>query len=1007
MSDPQGNTGQGGPAERPAQSPDWAFFQAVFQSEDRRLARLRKVAGLSPSPQQRIGVALSGGGIRSATFSLGVIQALAQGRRIANIDYLSTVSGGGYIGSWLSACIYRAREAGSRDPVRAVEEKIAPQNVRREADEPGEVRFLRAYSNYLTPRLGLFSGDTLAAVSGLLRNLSLNLALGMLCILFIIASFHVVVTAPAASMKVEDFGLGTLLALFGSFGAMSFSLLLQRHDARTLAEPARENILTCFRAARIVALVFLSLGLVNGSLWIGFNAKSVGWLPILLVPASASVGMLVGAWLAAFIWRRLRPRQEKTGPETEVSRRSWWKYLLIWQLPQHEPELASLLSSIFLFSGSEIKVSRREWWQYPAAVVICSAMTWLLATVGAEALRLSLSNTSNLIHVVALGPAVGVVVLWLMFVLWIGFVGNTYSEFTREWLSRFLGEMSGLAAFWMVTGGLIVYARPVWHWAATNSVSLVRPYLSLSTSGAALAVAFVGLGWLLWRRQRTPHAARPEPETKRTGLMVLCLLLVCVFVFAITVSFQEGMFLAFGRGGLHSTDWFGILKEQIADLEFAAHPINPFGLIDTIDPFGLIDRKYVTPAVVVFAIMVVASVAAFLCIDVNTFSLQNLYRNRLVRCYLGAAHGPARLANPYAGFDPRDDFPLRKLSRQRPYLLVNAALNITQGPDLAWQQRKAAAFVFSPLWSGYWLGSAERSGTGPTQGGRGGYVRTVNYVREFPAFERDPEGILIGTAIATSGAAVSSQMGWASRGPLAFVLTLLNLRLGRWFPNPSPPGPGIIRRLKQFADAFDERAEWKSRERKWKATSPWFGGLWYLNELLGRTNERSSWVYVSDGGHFENLGIYELVRRRCTRILCVDAGADPERTFSDLGNAVQKCRVDFGVDITIDIRPLQTDATGMSETAYVAGTIEYPQTLDEPRCTGELLYLKPSLPRSWDDLPADILAYRSRHREFPHEATINQWFSESQFESYRQLGYVIAQRALADTGLIPQHNVEA
>ena len=115
------------------------------------------------------------------------------------------------------------------------------------------------------------------------------------------------------------------------------------------------------------------------------------------------------------------------------------------------------------------------------------------------------------------------------------------------------------------------------------------------------------------------------------------------------------------------------------------------------------------PAITLFIIIGIVAWCGFLFIHVNTFSLQNLYRNRLVRCYLGAAHGVGRLANPYAGFDPRDDFELKELAEQRPYLLVSAALNITQGQDLAWQQRKAASFLFSPRWCGYWLQSTELS----------------------------------------------------------------------------------------------------------------------------------------------------------------------------------------------------------------------------------------------------------------------------------------------------------
>ena len=164
------------------------------------------------------------------------------------------------------------------------------------------------------------------------------------------------------------------------------------------------------------------------------------------------------------------------------------------------------------------------------------------------------------------------------------------------------------------------------------------------------------------------------------------------------------------------------------------------------------------------------------------------------------------------------------------------------------------------------------------------------------------------------------------------------------------------------------------------------------------TNERSDWIYLSDGGHFENLGIYELVRRRCGRIICVDAGADPRRTFADLGNAVQKCRVDFGVDVKVNTEPLRIGATdGRSESGYAIGTVVYPATQEAEEFEGIFLYIKPSIPTRLDELSADILSYRAKNPEFPHEPTRNQWFSESQFESYRRLGYVIGLNALKET----------
>src|SRR5437868_109828 len=106
-----------------------------------------------------VGLALSGGGIRSATFGLGVLQALKSLGLFERLDYVSTVSGGGYIGGWLQAALARGR---------------GREALEMNGEETREIRFLRAYSNYLTPKLGLFSGDTWAAVGNSLRNLILN-----------------------------------------------------------------------------------------------------------------------------------------------------------------------------------------------------------------------------------------------------------------------------------------------------------------------------------------------------------------------------------------------------------------------------------------------------------------------------------------------------------------------------------------------------------------------------------------------------------------------------------------------------------------------------------------------------------------------------------------------------------------------------------------------------------------------------------------------------------------
>jgi len=123
-----------------------------------------------------IGLAFSGGGIRSATFNLGVIEALAGRQLLRWLDYLSTVSGGGYIGSWLSSWAYHIKRANPQgNHIGEIEKELGPHTSQiGDAPEPGQIRFLRQYSNYLTPRLGVLSGDTLAFVGTYLRNLLLN-----------------------------------------------------------------------------------------------------------------------------------------------------------------------------------------------------------------------------------------------------------------------------------------------------------------------------------------------------------------------------------------------------------------------------------------------------------------------------------------------------------------------------------------------------------------------------------------------------------------------------------------------------------------------------------------------------------------------------------------------------------------------------------------------------------------------------------------------------------------
>jgi hypothetical protein len=183
---------------------------------------------------------------------------------------------------------------------------------------------------------------------------------------------------------------------------------------------------------------------------------------------------------------------------------------------------------------------------------------------------------------------------------------------------------------------------------------------------------------------------------------------------------------------------------------------------------------------------------------------------------------------------------------------------------------------------------------------------------------------------------------------------LFNVRLGWWLGSPGRAG--------------------------YRSNGPRFSLSPALRELAGDTTDRSKWIYLSDGGHFENLGLYEMVRRRCRIIVVSDAGCDPACTFEDLGNAVRKIFIDFGVSIDFErlfIKPRQDPpAPGIR---FALGTIKYPGSNE----LGWLLYIKPTY---LGTERADVRSYASGSREFPHESTTDQWFSESQLEAYRALG---------------------
>jgi hypothetical protein len=346
-------------------------------------------------------------------------------------------------------------------------------------------------------------------------------------------------------------------------------------------------------------------------------------------------------------------------------------------------------------------------------------------------------------------------------------------------------------------------------------------------------------------------------------------------------------------------------------------------------------------------------------INANTFSLHAIYRNRLIRAYLAASckTGDRKDAPPktrkhdlFTGFDPEDNFELHKLSPERPLHVLNGTLNLVKGEELAWQERKGESFTMSRLHCGSW---------------HVGYRPSTEY-------GNDGKGITLGTALAISGAAANPNMGYHSSPIVGFLMTLFNVRLGWWLGNPGPAGA-----------------------KTWQRSGPHYSVGPLFSEAMGNTTDCYKYVNLSDGGHFENLGLYEMVLRRCRYIVVSDAGEDPECSFADLGEAIRKIRIDFGIPIEFDRMSIyprsQIDAlksAGQKGHNCAIGRIRY-SAVDEVKgkkasdVDGTIVYIKPAC---YGDEPRDIYEYFTRSKAFPHESTADQFFSESQFESYRMLG---------------------
>lgn len=769
--------------------------------------------------EEIVGLALSGGGIRSATFNLGLLQGLKRVGLLPALDYLSTVSGGGYIGGFWTAW-RRNNPDGEVFPVEADEQA-----------EPAEVRHLREFSNFLSPRLGLLSADTgriiVAALAAMLPSLAATLSLlVLLMVAWAIAAWAVLAGGPWVRA-------GALVVLT----AVPLLLMERRLRKRESALAAPDG-----RAAAA-----------------GNPLSGAG-------PWSAALVGTLGVVGAALLLEGATRLATPDGGDVAT------------------------LGGIAEFVGALPLAG--------ASATFAVALLWLL-------------------------PVVPILVVRAL----------TARSMTRFGALQFRAAYDRVAARLLLIAGVwLAFASVVW---AGNVV--VRELIAVSAVGGVTAVLSAIATWL---QRQVAEALRSDGIGKTVLARLkprLPAVLSWLAVFGLAVLVATALSRAQG---------------QVAS--------------STGEPWLI---PLIATAIGITAL-------SLFYFDPNRIGLHSFYRGRIARTFLGAtnpatAHATHRTTEEARG----DDFPIHEAGTRPLHLVCTTANDLAPLDPLASLHRGGRSAVISPVgftvdrdWR-FWLerGKYEpetflqkqraRLPAEPAQ--RSTWQRFVAWL--FGPLLRDNDAPSLAAALTASAAAFNPMMGSYSMRlgrAVTFLMAALNLRLGRWTKHPSRSG---------------ESKTW------------WFPGVLFYKELLGISSTDGGDVHLSDGGHFENMALYELIRRHCRYIIVSDCGADPDAGFNDLATLMRRVREDFGVELKLDLGALRPDADGRARQPVVIGEVVYP---DGDR--GTLLLFKPCLVGTE---PEDIVQYRRRNPIFPNESTIDQFYDAAQWESYRRLGQHAAETA--------------
>jgi hypothetical protein len=564
--------------------------------------------------------------------------------------------------------------------------------------------------------------------------------------------------------------------------------------------------------------------------------------------------------------------------------------------------------------------------------------------------------------------------------------------------------------------------------------SFAEPDIVASRSGVAwlqwlLAVALVLLVSVgLARSYRGPRdGSWPRPVV--TLLYLLYAIVVCALAAPLAARVRESSVLKSPRWVISNSAWIGIglaaLVVITALLNAAAQRVRvgatPLSIASQLG-IGVLTLRVLQAA---FLLGCAWSLAAFFpLVDNETLfgpiffsvllapvilpyildraSPHHAYRDALMRCFgiyrpnaSEVALVPSIVQTRLCDLEPRTD----AHGSTFPELLICAAANVTDvGATPA--RSNVLSIVFSP--SLVSIPAVPEASMGTEEFSR--FVRPAslrNWHTWCPA-------VTLPSAIAMTGAAIAPAMGRKTRNDVRALFTALNIRLGVWIPNlligtserplPTNSGTGVLQTSpRRVIDALSRRRQTDFEMTDDIRVSVGMDEL--VRELFGYHSKAAPLLYVSDGGHYENLGLIELLRRRCSEIWCVDASGDRPGRSTTLAAAMQLASSELGCQIELDLERFErVDSSSrqprskLLRETHAVGTIRYANG-DE----GTIVVVKIGLT---PDSPDELLEYQRTDPGFPHHPTFNQLFKSERFDAYRQLGWASMNAALRDSQVV-------